>query len=314
MPRHIKRYSFKEFTNDVLQRKEMVTGFDVITKDRIIITVGHQEEGSQHSQGIRLEIWSLTESSQRTTLNLPFDTYKYSMYLHENGGPCVSDENNPHLGLYVHDPTAERIVVLYLISNNGHRSNVLVISVLQILKILASFFHPPGELNWPTWGPHSTRWLNCCTSGALYAYKSMIFLSNQDVSRLSFGTDTILSEYTDEYHTVILDFNQRSIRRYGGNAKQLDMKNTNALDHNTFFDLSSTGTQTKTITHLIEEEWTLHPSPSIEGVKSCLPFSIIIGDPIVREELNGRFFLVSDVGIISCATYVLVSLPPLYAI
>lgn len=294
-PRHTKRNG-QGFPDDVVQRKEMVASFDVITRDLIIITATYKEGGSQRSEGSdQLEIWSLTESSKRTTLNLPFNAYKHGLHITQNYGPYISDENNPHLGLYVYDLTAERIVVLNLTS--GFISMLVVISVSEILKIMASFSHPPRELNWPAWGPRSTRWFNGRVSEDFYVYKSMVFFPSHNFGSLSFGTGTILSEDTNEKHTMIFDFNQRAIRRHRSNPEQIDMKGRNTLNHDTSLDLSLFGTLTKTSVHLFEQEWTIHPYPSID-VNSRLPFGIITGDTIPGEELKERFFLVSDVSII----------------
>lgn len=260
------------------------------------MTVAIRGNASRGAKGkFRLEIWSLFESSHRATLNLPSITHEYRAQIYDHG-PYVSDDSNPHLALYVPDPTAERIIVLSL-NGDDPTATILVISVLEILKLMVSPPHLTAELSWSAWGPRSTRWFNDRKSGNLYVYKSMLFFSSHSIKDMSFGTGTILSEYDREDHTVILDFNQRSIKRERNDSKHVDTGDRDRSDPSATLDHFPTEMPTTTMTHLIDEEWAIRPFSCREDVKSCLPFRIIIGESLLGKGWGRDSFIVSKVSI-----------------
>lgn len=246
----------------------------------------------------RLEIWSLSENAHRLTLNLPSHAHSYHAHIFDNPGPYISDETNPQLGLYVHDSAADRIVVLSIVYDqfsDDHRiGSMLVISVSEILNILASP-HLRGRLNWSTWAPRATRWFKYPDSEDIIIYKAMVFIANQKVDDLSFGTSAILSHYTDEDSSIVLDFNRRSIRR--DKQESLRVDDRNAAHHSAPPKLS-TGAPPNTTMHIIEEEWKIDAFLCLKDVQSCLPFRIIIGEP-VASSVRRNYFVVSDVSVVN---------------
>lgn len=301
--------SFIVFTEPFLQVIEEVDSFEVLTEDLIIMTVANEEEETprQWEGKHTLEIWSLSKNEKRLTLKLPSAMRNSTAQIGDNYGPCGTDESNPQLGLYVHDPTADRIIFLYLLSDNVDIGMLMVIYVSEVLKIVASPAHVPSELNWSTWGPRATRWFNYPTSNNLYVYKSMAFIINQDINDLTYGISPILSQYGNQDHTIVLDFNQRSIRREKQRNK-IRTDGTNTSNHSVHPSPSSTETSRNTTTHIIEEEWKTSPFPCFEELQSCLPFRIIIGDPLPPSISEG-YFVVSDVSTISYVTRIPISVP-----
>lgn len=243
---------------------------------------------------IRIEIFNLSTQARRLRLLLPFSRSSVSatFVTHPDN---ISQLENP-FSFYSHDPAAERISVIRFFANHHHFT--VVISALQILKLMPSSNEDFRTLDWSEWGPTSTRWFhdgNSTSDSSVcgsWVYFSAGTQPPPEINRISPNHRSIAE-------VLFCDFNPRIIRHHGKRmvmdksseqpeeeAEKANKKLGGVLKEE--WNKNSTCDNLRLLaTHLITDEWVL---PVSEFGGSILAIDVVSRLPFrafVRKDLDG---------------------------
>ncbi|KAG8805485.1 hypothetical protein FRC17_005485, partial [Serendipita sp. 399] len=217
-----------------------IGGYAFLSMDSLLLFVAKKNEGDDEGVHAEIELLTIGSTKPGVRLSLPFTAPPRRVVVLSDR-PIIDaavTPNDLHLGPYVLDESAERILLIQLFGHN-HQLFIACRPLLQLLGDAEtnSTSSDPRLYEWSEWGPNNTFmmaawnvWTSlrpmsggrfCAMSDSTRLFQTISYVEEKAEEKWTeeLGDGMVYSTFrgyantSDEYHLVLLDFNPRPIMR-----------------------------------------------------------------------------------------------------